>query len=249
MVVTRSLKLMLRIHEINPSTIPETTFNSLFLQFSTEIVTIMKEYLELPIQSRCRSTLARIFKSIATINYPSIALQLSDWFTQFASASLEQSVDLTICILFLMRESRFLSFWRSLEHNVSSVLQSLEQLATPSPFENISIEKFFLYLLIVCREADVISENEDLTLEAENEAESSNVSDEARAAQFESQSLFSRLNSLVSTLYDTDLLPSAFATIVRRIPQTSLTSKHRVFLSLDSLIDSHPCPISRRSCC
>ena len=100
--------MMLRIHELNAYTIPEAVYNSLLLQFSTSILSVLNRYLQTPIASRHRSVLARIYKSISTLHFPSITSQLTDWISQFASSSssLEQSVDLTVCILFLLRESR-----------------------------------------------------------------------------------------------------------------------------------------------
>ena len=102
--------MMLRIHELNAYTIPEAVYNSLLLQFSTSILSVLNRYLQTPIASRHRSVLARIYKSISTLHFPSTTSQLTDWISQFASSSssssLEQSVDLTVCILFLLRESR-----------------------------------------------------------------------------------------------------------------------------------------------
>lgn len=239
--------MMLRIHELNAYTIPEAAYNSLLLQFSTSILSVLNRYLQTPTASRHRSVLARIYKSISTLHLPSITSQLTDWISQFASSSsssLEQSVDLVVCILFLLRESRFGFAVSSAEHSMNSVLQALQQLAAPEQFENAAIEKLLLYLIIVCHEADAISQTEDLS----HEDDSEELSDEARAAQFETQTLFDGLNSLVSTLFSTELLPSAFTAIVRRIPQTSLTSKSRV-CALASLHCSRPIQISRPWCC
>lgn len=238
--------MMLRIGKLNAYTIPESVSNALLLQLSTQVVSVLNRYLQSPVDSRSRSLLTHIVKSVAALRFPSATSQLTDWIAQFASSSsLEQSLDLTVCILFLLRES-FLVFLFLLiaEHSMGSVLAALQQLATPDSFKNAPVDKLLLYLLIVCHEADAINQTEVIT----QKDDSAELSDEALAAQVETQRLFSQLNEAVSSLLSTDLLPTAFTTIVNRLPQTSFNSKSLVCIRQTSHCSLRT-PISRLRCC
>ena len=96
---------MLRIHAINSYTIPESIYDSLLLQFSTSLLSAMKLYLQTPIDQRHRYLITRIYRSLDSFPYPSATSQLTEWINQFPREPLNQAVDLSICVLFLLQAS------------------------------------------------------------------------------------------------------------------------------------------------